>query len=209
MPYSVPATASNPQPVPINRYSARSSYFGASGYSPSEGLKRARKPFRTRNFLTGAAILGFAGSVYFYSISAVKQDDFSDLPVAGKEGVRTIEEEMADQVKGGAQRGVGAMMGMGSSPQGEGVRIPQKGRAVDPVAQEQHPFLSPQPAELAAPLLPAIGARASDTSSLPSTNISSGVRPTSRFIVGAPDVDRPSKIWERNDEKSISGKRVV
>jgi len=57
---------------------ARQTYH-PGGYGVSEGLKRARRPFRTRNFVTGSLIFGFAASVYFYSIRAVAQDDFSDL----------------------------------------------------------------------------------------------------------------------------------
>ncbi|KAK0546375.1 hypothetical protein OC845_004617 [Tilletia horrida] len=53
--------------------------YHPDGYGVSEGLKRARRPFFWKNTLTGGAILGFAAGVYFYSISKVKQDDFSDL----------------------------------------------------------------------------------------------------------------------------------
>lgn len=82
--------------------------YHPGGYGVSEGLKRARKPYRMRNILTGSLIMGFATGVYFYSISKVcssvalcptivrtltfcclllctllhsqvKQDDFSDL----------------------------------------------------------------------------------------------------------------------------------
>ncbi|PWY97895.1 hypothetical protein BCV70DRAFT_202383 [Testicularia cyperi] len=53
--------------------------YHPGGYGVSEGLKRARKPYRIRNLVTGGLIMGFATSVYFYSISKVKQDDFSDL----------------------------------------------------------------------------------------------------------------------------------
>ncbi|CBQ71307.1 conserved hypothetical protein [Sporisorium reilianum SRZ2] len=53
--------------------------YHPGGYGISEGLKRARKPYQLRNILTGSLIMGFATSVYFYSISKVKQDDFSDL----------------------------------------------------------------------------------------------------------------------------------
>lgn len=42
----------------------------------SQSLKRARLPYQLRNVLTGGAIVAFIVSVYFYSISAVKQDDF-------------------------------------------------------------------------------------------------------------------------------------
>lgn len=58
--------------------STHATYY-PGGYGISEGLKRARKPYRVRNILTGSLIMGFATSVYFYSISKVKQDDFSDL----------------------------------------------------------------------------------------------------------------------------------
>ncbi|KIS65942.1 uncharacterized protein UMAG_12036 [Mycosarcoma maydis] len=53
--------------------------YHPGGYGISQGLKRARKPYRVRNILTGSLIVAFATSVYFYSISKVKQDDFSDL----------------------------------------------------------------------------------------------------------------------------------
>lgn len=45
--------------------------YHPGGYGISEGLKRARKPYRVRNILTGSLIMGFATSVYFYSISKV------------------------------------------------------------------------------------------------------------------------------------------
>ena len=44
------------------------------GMSPS--LKRARKPFLTRNLLTGGVIAAFAAGTFWYSIAAVQQDDF-------------------------------------------------------------------------------------------------------------------------------------
>ena len=209
MPYVAPSTPANPQPLPINRYSARSSYFGVSGYAPSEGLKRARAPFRTKNVLTGALLVGFAGSIYSYSIRAVKQDDFSDLPNTGREGVSTIEEDMKDQVRSGAQGGVGAMMGMGSSPQGEGVSVVDRTRGVKGTGKEQNTLLMPQPTEVAAPLLPAISAADTNTADSNGMDPSAGSRTTSRFIVGAPDVDRPSRLTERTNESFISGRRVV
>lgn len=76
---------------------AKATYHGATGYQVSEGLKRARRPFRTRNWITGSLITAFAASVYFYSIRAVAQDDFSDLdqPVDEdlRKSVRSIEDE--------------------------------------------------------------------------------------------------------------------
>lgn len=82
--------------------------YHPGGYGVSEGLKRARAPYRIRNAVTGSLILGFVTAVYLYSISKVsrvesilfcspvmrppyspcrwsspsrqvKQDDFSDL----------------------------------------------------------------------------------------------------------------------------------
>ncbi|TCD67269.1 hypothetical protein EIP91_000346 [Steccherinum ochraceum] len=45
----------------------------------SPGLQRARLPFRARNAITGLTLAGFVTGVWAYSISAVKQDDFSDI----------------------------------------------------------------------------------------------------------------------------------
>lgn len=45
--------------------------YHPGGYGISQGLKRARKPYRVRNILTGSLIVAFATSVYFYSISKV------------------------------------------------------------------------------------------------------------------------------------------
>jgi len=203
MPNIAPATSSNPQPLPVNRYSARSSYYGASGFHPSPGLERARKPFRAKNALTGLAILGFVGAVYGYSISAVKQDDFSDLPTvstsAGMEGVKTIEEELAEKAKAGGGRGIGALMGYGSSPQGDGVRISVDDSAA---AAGNTGFSSPQPTPLSTPLPPG---------PVPASSIlSTGARPHSKIIVGAGNVDRLGTMGERrSDEPFVSGHRLV
>ncbi|KAG2115837.1 uncharacterized protein F5147DRAFT_743387 [Suillus discolor] len=56
----------------------------AASYRPrsslmSPGLQRARAPFRLRNTITGLILAGFGVGVWAYSISAVKQDDFSDV----------------------------------------------------------------------------------------------------------------------------------
>jgi cytochrome c oxidase assembly factor 3 len=50
----------------------------------SEGLKRAREPFRVRNALTGIAIAAFGVGVWAYSISAVRQDVFDDIDEEAK-----------------------------------------------------------------------------------------------------------------------------
>ncbi|KAK0556171.1 hypothetical protein OC844_005928 [Tilletia horrida] len=53
--------------------------YHPGGYGVSEGLRRARRPYFWKNAVTGGLILSFATGVYYYSISKVKQDDFSDL----------------------------------------------------------------------------------------------------------------------------------
>ncbi|GAB5588860.1 hypothetical protein Unana1_03760 [Umbelopsis nana] len=56
-------------------------YTQAKGYGFTPALQRTRKPFQARNILTLGALLTFVGGVYSYSILAVKQDDFSDIPL--------------------------------------------------------------------------------------------------------------------------------
>ncbi|KAI9633168.1 putative mitochondrion protein [Dioszegia hungarica] len=68
------------------------------GGGPSPSLQRARKPFRFGNAIIGTTIALFAAGVYTYSISSVKQDDFSDVedllpPLAERSGLRSIEDE--------------------------------------------------------------------------------------------------------------------
>ncbi|CAH1760952.1 8394_t:CDS:2 [Entrophospora sp. SA101] len=48
-------------------------------YTPA--FQRARKPFIVRNILTGIILVGFVGAVYSYTMFAIKQDDFSDVPI--------------------------------------------------------------------------------------------------------------------------------
>jgi len=53
--------------------------YRPNGYGISPALERARQPFRLRNAVTGGLLLAFAVSVWAYSISAVKQEDFDDV----------------------------------------------------------------------------------------------------------------------------------
>ncbi|KAG2369808.1 hypothetical protein BDR07DRAFT_1388358 [Suillus spraguei] len=74
----------------------------AASYRPrsslmSPGLQRARAPFRLRNAITGLILAGFGVGVWAYSISAVKQDDFSDVDEEARalmRGLPTIVEEV-------------------------------------------------------------------------------------------------------------------
>ncbi|KAK0510963.1 hypothetical protein JMJ35_006515 [Cladonia borealis] len=58
----------------------RSSYYDKH-YRPSPALLRARQPYLVKNALTGLAICVFTISVYSWTINAVAQDDFSDVPI--------------------------------------------------------------------------------------------------------------------------------
>lgn len=73
----------------------------------SEGLKRARAPFRVRNAITGIIVASFAVGVWAYSISAVKQDNFDDVDEEAKalvrSGLRSIEDE--EKLKASIQAG--------------------------------------------------------------------------------------------------------
>ncbi|KAF1800521.1 hypothetical protein V8B55DRAFT_1535320 [Mucor lusitanicus] len=60
-------------------------YSTSKGYGFSPALQRTRKPFVVRNLLTLAGLVTFTGSVYAYSLLAVKQDDFSDVPMPSPE----------------------------------------------------------------------------------------------------------------------------
>lgn len=94
--YIVRSTDAFILPVSSSARAAAATYH-PKGYGVSEGLLRARKPFRTGNAIIGLTITTFAFSVYFYSIRAVAQDDFSDVEApsqAERAGVQSIEDEL-------------------------------------------------------------------------------------------------------------------
>ncbi|KAI8376588.1 hypothetical protein EDC96DRAFT_456064 [Choanephora cucurbitarum] len=64
-----------------NHPSREKLYSTSKGYGFSPALQRTRKPFAARNMLTLAGLITFTTSVYAYSLLAVKQDDFSDVPM--------------------------------------------------------------------------------------------------------------------------------
>ncbi|KAI8865578.1 hypothetical protein GQ42DRAFT_165983 [Ramicandelaber brevisporus] len=45
---------------------------------PKDWQAQVRAGFRYKNAVSGAVLVGFVTAVYFYSISAVRQDDFND-----------------------------------------------------------------------------------------------------------------------------------
>lgn len=58
-------------------------------------MARARAPFRIQNAVTGLTLVGFAVSVWAYSIYAVKQENFDDIDF---EALNTTVEEKAKRI---------------------------------------------------------------------------------------------------------------
>ncbi|KAI8369270.1 uncharacterized protein BYT42DRAFT_102737 [Radiomyces spectabilis] len=78
----------------MNRPTRDKIYSQAKGYGFTPALERTRKPFQVRNVLTLAGLLTFTGGVYAYSLLAVKQDDFSDVPMPNTlPGVQDVTKE--------------------------------------------------------------------------------------------------------------------
>ncbi|KAF0638027.1 hypothetical protein NXS19_000487 [Fusarium pseudograminearum] len=44
-------------------------------------LVRARRPYLFKNAITGLGLLGVVGSIYWYTLNAVGQDNFEDVKV--------------------------------------------------------------------------------------------------------------------------------
>ncbi|ORX49845.1 hypothetical protein DM01DRAFT_1337976 [Hesseltinella vesiculosa] len=82
-------------------------YSQPKGYGFTPALQRTRKPFAMRNMLTLGGLLAFTCSVYAYSMFAVKQDDFSDVPLPSQlPGVQdiTVQERKKAQEQQQAQQ---------------------------------------------------------------------------------------------------------
>lgn len=83
----------------------------------SEGLMRAREPYRVKNALTGLAIGSFIVGVWLYSMSAVKQDNFDDVDEEARAmvraGVKPAEEKGGEEVMRSvgqkSERGIGLL----------------------------------------------------------------------------------------------------
>ncbi|GAB7364972.1 hypothetical protein MBLNU230_g5756t1 [Neophaeotheca triangularis] len=65
--------------MPIGRI-PQSSYYDKNN-RPSAALYRARQPYLVKNAVTGLCIIGFVAGVYTWTLKAVGQDDFSDIPM--------------------------------------------------------------------------------------------------------------------------------
>ncbi|CDH50958.1 hypothetical protein RO3G_16030 [Lichtheimia corymbifera JMRC:FSU:9682] len=81
-----------------NGFDRERMYTQSKGYGFSPALQRTRQPFRARNMLTLLGLLTFTGGVYAYSMLAVKQDDFSDVPMPSTlPGVHDVTHENKDK----------------------------------------------------------------------------------------------------------------
>ncbi|GAA5941084.1 uncharacterized protein JCM15063_000643 [Sporobolomyces koalae] len=163
----------------ISTREAKQSYH-PKGYGVSEGLKRARAPFRTRNAIVGLALSGFMFSVYLYSIRAVAQDDFADLEAPTEEQRRnlvSIEEEKRNRE---ALKGEQLQIGVPSSP------------------------LAPAP-----PALPTTTSKVQTGGVLARLRGAFGGKGTeSKLVWGAPSVDRVGRIGEDLSKEQIQ-RRIV
>ncbi|KAJ2615328.1 hypothetical protein H4S08_001292 [Coemansia sp. RSA 1365] len=52
-----------------------------SGYRFNDSIERGRQPYAIKNVATAFGLVGLCASVYFYSLYAVKQEDYSDVPM--------------------------------------------------------------------------------------------------------------------------------
>ncbi|KAM3419118.1 Cytochrome c oxidase assembly factor 3 [Cercospora zeina] len=65
--------------MPLGRL-PQSSYYDNRN-RPTAALHRARQPYLIKNAVTGLCIFGFVAGVYTWTIKAIGQDDFSDVPI--------------------------------------------------------------------------------------------------------------------------------
>jgi hypothetical protein len=201
--------ATTPEP---SRWDARKSYYGSTGYTMSEGLKRARRPFLVRNTLTGLLLLGFCGGVYTYSIAAVKQDDFSDVVGPSEEerpNLRSIEDEKREKVGSKVGAALSSLAGSGSgttttttdqtSPQTGLVSGSVQGQFTTSPSPSSHPMPAFSPISSPSSSVPP---KSSDGSQVPLSWLFKGRDHERGLIVGAPDVDRPGRAGDRTTRSS-------
>ncbi|WVQ94197.1 hypothetical protein IAU59_001275 [Kwoniella sp. CBS 9459] len=189
--------------------------YHPKGYGMSPSLTRARKPFILTNVLIGGTLFAFAVGVYVYSISAVKQDDFSDVedllpPLEERKKLQSIEDE---------QRATSSLQSIASAlPFSGGSSAPSR-PATTPLPHATSSAASPSKAipqpDLSGQVLP--------LAELTSTSKSGGFLGTKRLselewirkrglvdpkgnvlVWGAPDVERIGRI-----SGGTEGKRLV
>ncbi|PKC76013.1 hypothetical protein RhiirA1_406801 [Rhizophagus irregularis] len=76
----------------LSKYQTPKLYF-------TPAMQRARKPFAVKNAITGLLLFGFCGAVFSYSIMAVKQDDFDDVPMPSPPSITNSEEKLTNYKK--------------------------------------------------------------------------------------------------------------
>ncbi|ORY27347.1 putative mitochondrion protein [Naematelia encephala] len=127
-----------PPPMELRRHLTireRDRTYRPGGTGMSESLRRARRPYLIRNAITGVVLASFVIGVYAYSISAVKQDDFSDVedllpPLAERSQIRTIEDEARDALL--AQEGAGTATPLSPLPLSTNIHPPSSIRSLVP-----------------------------------------------------------------------------
>ncbi|KAJ2641389.1 hypothetical protein GGF44_002145 [Coemansia sp. RSA 1694] len=50
-------------------------------YHYRESIERGRQSYTRRNVLTALGLVGVVTGIYFYSLKAVRQEDYSDIPM--------------------------------------------------------------------------------------------------------------------------------
>ncbi|KAJ2489606.1 hypothetical protein IWW47_005236 [Coemansia sp. RSA 2052] len=50
-------------------------------YHYRESIERGRQAYTKRNVLTALGLVGVVTGIYFYSLKAVRQEDYSDIPM--------------------------------------------------------------------------------------------------------------------------------
>ncbi|KAJ1883567.1 hypothetical protein LPJ57_000066 [Coemansia sp. RSA 486] len=50
-------------------------------YHFRKSIERGRQAYSVKNVLTAVGLFGACTGIYFYSLNAVKQEDFSDIPM--------------------------------------------------------------------------------------------------------------------------------
>ncbi|VVT55767.1 uncharacterized protein SAPINGB_P004728 [Magnusiomyces paraingens] len=58
-----------------------SKYQNPVNYTMTPAALRARKPYFWKNTIASIVLFGVVGGIYFYSLNALVQDDFGDIPV--------------------------------------------------------------------------------------------------------------------------------
>ncbi|KAM0792370.1 hypothetical protein ACM66B_005050 [Microbotryomycetes sp. NB124-2] len=193
---------------PPNSRAAKATYH-PGGYGVSEGLLRARKPFRTANAITGLAIMGFAVSVYLYSIRAVSQDDFSDVEapsVEQKMNMTSIEDDRRKREQEKLDR-LGGLSALDTGLASQTREIKEAREAVEQQLGQSTSKLAQQLSTKTATgsagasvdgmtvwerMLGSFGGRGSDSS----------------LIAGAPPVDRLGTVGQANSAQP-EGRRLV